>query len=445
MHSSPLAGSGENVTGNATAAEALLANDRHYVKAVTQLGDRQGVVAATDIVTARGIKLVARGTRIDSNLREKLSAHRLQPMLDHGLAAENPVTAESLARWTTRTIDEQPLWRHFATRSGDPNAMKQSLSRLHLPAPLAFKLTVAREQRPALFEHSVRVALLACYIGLRLGFPEARLQRLQLAALAHDLGELHTDPAILDPGHKVTDAERQFIYVHPITAWLFLRDIPDLPVEVARAVLHHQEKIDGSGYPNGLQGDAIEALARPLMVADTAESVLSRFADHRRLGTLLRLNMRKYDERAVSALHEALSGLPVSEPAAAAAVDPQPRLQALAALLSSWSAFRGAVGHATGTALQLDFLDARMRNLHSVLLQFGFDPDSFDALATLAQEDREVAAELALVIDELGFQLADMAREIDRREAGIRSALGDAGQIGFDDWRMTLRNTLPNA
>ena len=53
------------------------------------------------------------------------------------------------------------------------------------------------------------------------------------------------------------------------------------------------------------------------------------------------------------------------------------------------------------------------------------------------------AAELALVIDELRFQLADMAREIDRNEAGIRIALGDVEQIGFEEWRLILRNTLP--
>jgi hypothetical protein len=363
-------------------------------------------------------------------------------LLDFALTAEDPVTPDSLARWTTRTVNEKPLWRHFAVRSGDPNAMRQSLSRVNLPAALAFKLTVAREQRPALFEHSVLVALLSYYIGHRLGLPEARLQRLQLAALAHDLGELHTDPAILDPGHRVSDAERQFIYVHPITAYLFLRDIPDFPAEIARTVLHHQEKLDGSGYPNGLQGDQIESLALPLMVADTAVSVLSRFADHRRLSALLRLNMRKYDARAVSALHEALSGLPISEPGNTEN-DPQPRLQALAELLSSWSEFRTAVGQASGTVQQLSFLDARMRNLHSILLQFGFDPDSFDSLVSLAREDREVAAELALVIDEVCFQLADMAREIDRNEAGIRVALGDVEQIGFEEWRMILRNTLP--
>jgi hypothetical protein len=208
--------------------------------------------------------------------------------------------------------------------------------------------------------------------------------------------------------------------------------------------LHHHEKIDGSGYPKGLPGAAIEPIALPLMVADTAESVLSRFSDHRRLSALLRLNRRKYDERSISALHDALVGLPISDTASAPGSDPQPRLRALAQMLIGWQGFRRAVGSGPAQR-ELAFLDARLGNLHSMLLQFGFDPDNFDTLLTLAQEDREVAAELTLVIDELGFQLADMEREIGRREEGIRSALGDVEQITFEDWRTTLRNTLPTA
>jgi len=426
-------------------AEALLASDHHYVAAVTTMGDQQEVVAAEDILSARGIKLVAKGSRIDSRLREKLTGHRLQPSLDCSLSTRDVITPQALARAADQLIGEHDFWRQLANRSGDAQAMRHGLARLKLPPPIAFKLTVARTQRPSLFRHSLRVALLAHYLALRLGYPEKTTHHLLLAALCHDLGEMHTDPAILDPGHRITETERRFVYVHPATGYVLLRDTPGVPPEVARAVRHHHERLDGSGYPAGLQGNQIDRLALPLMVADTAEAVLSRF-DQRRLSTLLRLSQRKYDSKMVTLLHEAT----VAPAAAPADSDDGPesrqnQLASVSRLLAEWNQFRRSIDEKLLQSGQrgLGFLNDRMQNLNSLLYQFGFDPAGFDSLVALAQSDAEVAAELSEVLDELQFQLSEMAREIERRESEIIATLPDTTKIAFADWRSTLRNALP--
>lgn len=426
-------------------AQALLADDRHYVAAVTTMGDQQAVVAAEDILGASGVKLIAKGSQIDSRLREKLSGHQLRPLLDCALSATNCVSAASLAAEADTLIREQPFWRQLAGHSGDAMAMRHGLARLKLPPAIAFKLTVARSQRPLLFAHGLRVALLCHYLALRLGYSEKATANLQLAALCHDLGEMHTDPAILDPGHRISEAERRFVYVHPATGYLILRDIAGIPAEVARAVRHHHERLDGSGYPAGLSAPQIEPLALPLMVADTAEAVLGRCSDHGRLSTLLRLNRRKYDNQCVALLHEAIlaQGGLTKEPETSADVRGQ-QLMALAVLLNEWDHFRQSIDPGLTAPGQpgLGFLHERLRNLNSLLYQFGFDPANFDALNALAESDPEVAAELSQVLDELQFQLADMAREIDRRQDEIRAALPELMQIAFADWRSTLRRTL---
>ena len=428
-----------------TIAEKLLAEDRHYVKAVTSLGDRQVVVATKDISGSHGIKLVAKGTRIDSHLLEKLSGHQLRPNLDNGLAMENSVTPESLAVATGQLIDEQPFWQHLADKSGDSLALRHGLASIKLPEALAFKLTVAREQRPLLFRHTLAVAMVTHYLALRLGLNDRSTHNLLLAALCHDLGEMHTDPAILDPGHRITDDERRFVYVHPATGYVILRDIPGMPPEVARAVFHHHERLDGSGYPNGLKDGQIEALALPLMVAETAASVMSSFADYSRLSTLLRLNQGKYDGKSVALL---LDVIPeqfgwVSE-ISFSSESRRRQLLGFAKLLDEWSSFRQSLDDRQLTSGKpgLGLIQERLHNLKSLLNDFGFDPNSVDALITLAETDPEVATELSQVLDELQFQLAEIAREIDRRGDEISASLPEPLSLAYAGWRATLQKML---
>lgn len=436
----------ERAADSATAAEALLADDRHYVEAVTTMGDQQSVVASEDILSASGIKLVAKGSRIDSRLRDKLTGHQLKPSLDHSLSTRDCVTPRSLVAEAEQLIGEQAFWRQLANHSGDALAIRHGLGRLKLPPSIAFKLTVARTQRPHLFRHSLRVALLCHYLALRLGYSEKATSNLLLAALCHDLGEMHTDPAILDPGHRITDGERRFVYVHPVTGYVILRDTPGVPPEVARAVHHHHERLDGSGYPAGLSGEQIEPLALPLMVADTAEAVMGRFSDNGRLSALLRLNRRKYDSKSVALLHEAILAQGGQARETENTSEQRRRqLTGLASLLADWGSFRRSIPPELTTPGKpgLGFLHERLQNLNSLLYQFGFDPAGFDTLITLAESDAEVAAELSQVLDELQFQLAEMAREIVRRESEIVEALPDVMQFAaFSDWQLTLQKTL---
>lgn len=424
------------------AAQSVLAEDRHYLDAVVRLGDSHEVETAEDIVESHGIKLLPKGTRIDSSILDKLLGHRLRDPIDRHLTVTNSVSPTSLSRDVSAIINSDIWWMRMSERSGDLIGIRNGLADLDLPAALCFKLTVAREQRPALYQHSLRVSLLAHYLALRLGLSAADTNRLLLAALFHDVGELHTDPQLLAPAHRISDQERRFIYVHPITGYMVLRQISGVDPMATKAVLHHQERLDGSGYPYGLRSDAISPLARILTVADVAESVLARFTDHRRLRTLLRFNPLKYDTHAVAALHELLTPGQVSygdrqnvSPSALGN-----RLAVIAGLLSGWTRVRRTMqndGPPHGET-ELTFLFERLHGLNTTLLQFGFDPDSFGILLSLAEEDPEIAAELTAVLDETRFQLAEMSQEIDRREASGQLKLAPGLIDVFTDWRKSL-------
>jgi len=134
---------------------------------------------------------------------------------------------------------------------------------------------LAMEMRdPYTAGHQSRVAEIAVAIGKEMGWPENRLQGLRVAAQVHDIGKISIPAEILTKPGRYTVPERIMVQVHPETAYTILKDIP-FAWPIADIVRQHHEKIDGSGYPFGLRGDAILPEAKILAVADIVEAMAS--------------------------------------------------------------------------------------------------------------------------------------------------------------------------
>ncbi|MEN6358403.1 MAG: HD domain-containing phosphohydrolase [Armatimonadota bacterium] len=121
---------------------------------------------------------------------------------------------------------------------------------------------------------SANMAELCLEIGREMGFTEDRLNTLELAAYIHDVGKISTPDSVLAKTGKLSDDEWVDILKHPGMGADFLAGIDEL-AEVAAIVRHHHEHVDGSGYPDGLMGDAIPLLARVLSIADSYEAMIS--------------------------------------------------------------------------------------------------------------------------------------------------------------------------
>ena len=421
-------------------AQSLIDDAPNYVEAVSAMTESHEISAIADIVSQSGIKLVARGTKIDEHLREKIAGHRLSgTTLEKSLSIAGGVTAESLAKDVGRLIDDEAWFTLLAVQSGDPAAMHHGASRLSIHPQILFRLTVAREQRPELYRHTLCVVLISHYLALRLSLKQVSIDRVLVAALCHDLGELYTDPAILAPGYRVTDEQRRFIYVHPVTGWLIVRELPGICPEISKAIIQHQERLDGSGYPLGIRGDAIGQAGRILAAADISASIMMKFHDHRRLSTLLRLNGNKYDRKVVDLLHLAFNPKAPSSAKLESDVLKQ-RFIDFAELLEGWSQLRADAR--TSQTVPVKFLTERMYNLRTVILAFGFDPDSLEIPLQLAAEDATIATELAAVVDELQFQLNDLGREIDRRAADWEDTLSPLAAVALTEWKQKLVRCL---
>lgn len=122
--------------------------------------------------------------------------------------------------------------------------------------------------------HQRRVADLAYAIALEMNLEESRLTGLRMASTIHDLGKISIPSEILTKPTKLTYIEFEIVKTHAQAGYDILKDI-DFPWPIARIVHEHHERMDGSGYPNGLKGEDILLESKILTVADVVEAMVS--------------------------------------------------------------------------------------------------------------------------------------------------------------------------
>jgi len=111
-------------------------------------------------------------------------------------------------------------------------------------------------------------------IATEMNLPIDRIDGIRMAAAIHDLGKISVPAEILSKPTKLTNLEFMLIKTHSQSGYDILKDI-EFPWPVARIVLEHHERMNGSGYPNGLTGDNILMESRILAVADVVEAIAS--------------------------------------------------------------------------------------------------------------------------------------------------------------------------
>ncbi len=122
--------------------------------------------------------------------------------------------------------------------------------------------------------HQRRVAHLATTLARELRLPADRIEGLNLASVVHDFGKLQIPAEMLNKPGRLSELELKFIRQHPVTGHEILKSI-NFPWPIAQTVLQHHERLDGSGYPNGLKEGEILLEAKILAVADVVEAIMS--------------------------------------------------------------------------------------------------------------------------------------------------------------------------
>ncbi len=173
--------------------------------------------------------------------------------------------------------------------------------------------SMAEKRDPYTAGHQQRVAKLACAIGRQMGLESDAMEGLEVAGILHDIGKIYVPAEILSKPTRLSHMEMGIMKTHSEVGYEILREVA-FPWPVARAVMEHHERMDGSGYPGGLKGPDICREARILSVADVVEAMSSHRPYRASLGLSAALSEisdgrgRRYDADAVDACLELMNG-----------------------------------------------------------------------------------------------------------------------------------------
>lgn len=146
--------------------------------------------------------------------------------------------------------------------------------RRSLEGTVAAMAATVESRDPYTAGHQRRVAQLATAIAEEMVLPEKIVEGIRFGAVIHDLGKIQVPAELLAKPTRLTRYEFELIKVHPEVGYEIMKDI-DFPWPVAEMIRQHHERLDGSGYPQGLKNEEIFIEARVLTVADVVEAMAS--------------------------------------------------------------------------------------------------------------------------------------------------------------------------
>lgn len=234
---------------------------------ITKYGQKIDVEIATDEIfydgKSAGISIVRDITerrRAEENIRE--ARDELEERIK-----ERTVELERI---------NKQMRREIAEREKAEGELKVSFKKLRKTLDgIVHAMAIVGEARdPYTAGHQRRVAELAAAVAEQMGLEFDKIEGIRIAGLLHDIGKISVPSEILSRPGRLTEIEFSFIKSHPQVGYDVLKGI-EFPWPIAEIVLQHHERIDGSGYPRGLQGDEILIEAKILGVADVVEAMSS--------------------------------------------------------------------------------------------------------------------------------------------------------------------------
>ena len=395
----------------------------HYLDRVVAVAETAGVEATEDIISGSGLKLLAKGARIDAHTRERLLQHKLRKPLESSLrVVEAAGRRPTIDRVAAALIERYPLLGALCREHAA--VLLPLLKQLPLSTSVTSMLSVFAEQGDRKHDHAVGVALLAG--ALAQGLPEGRgagLQHLIVGGLVHDAGELYIDPAILQSPVRLNTEQWRHVAAHPVIAARVLREMPGAGPAVADAVLCHHERLDGFGYPRGLAGATLPMPGQLLAAAEMLMGIIE--ADRgagEQASVALKLIPGEFNRHVMDRVTRVAAGLHASDEAAAARLpmgldDLARRAGTLGATMHQLLDLRADIEARTAKrspavrALMAQALE-RCRCIRLAFSSTGLDMHDPGSLREhLAQMDPRVQFEISIVIREIEWRLREIKRE----------------------------------
>ena len=214
------------------------------------------------------------------NMRRVLDSEARSVAFDFAVLRRDGVTIDVGMNGARATHEGRPaiigLLQDISEKKRDDEKIQCYIEQLKTAFMSTVKVAMSLSEMrdPYTSGHERRVGELAAAIGAELGFDALRIEGLRVAGYLHDIGKITIPAEMLSKPAKLSPIEFQLIQAHPRAGYEALKSIA-FPWPVAEVALQHHERLDGSGYPQGLKGEAILLEARILAVADVIEAMAS--------------------------------------------------------------------------------------------------------------------------------------------------------------------------
>jgi PAS domain S-box-containing protein len=238
--------------------------------------------SAEDLIGTDPLVWIAEADRdvVAENLRRLIVGEAQSALLDFGVLRRDGVVIQVGANAARATHEGRPAVIGLLQDISEKKRAEQEINRYVAQLKVAFMSTVevattlGEMRDPYTAGHQRRVAEIAVALGTELGFDAHRQEGLRVAGYLHDIGKITIPAEILSKPGKLSAIEFQLIQGHAQASYDVLKTV-DFPWPVAEVGLQHHERMNGSGYPQGLKGEAILIEARIIAVADVVEAMAS--------------------------------------------------------------------------------------------------------------------------------------------------------------------------
>lgn len=419
-------------------------SEDHYLKAVTDLSDSHKIVAACDIYSQTGIKLIAAGIQINSRMYDRLVQHKLLPPLDNAVSMENVLNSEKILADVLKLVELNNSLKLATDVVRQRDSYNKIIQNIKLPKPLAFKLTVAKEKFPNIYQRSLLIMLICVYLAHCEGMSFQEKGWIAIAALFHDIGLLHIDPKLLEPTHVMNTPERRHLYTHPLSAYMILREFPELPVVIADAVLEHHERMDGNGYPRGLKGKKISRYGQILGIS---ELISKAFESNKhkvswaKLKVMLKMNSKQYGSgliRHLDIFHDQAVDVQSKE------IESEHIIDQMYLIAKLFSDFNDLSDQQSSNPIY-EFAQNRLAELRLALFSAGIDPRDPESMKQMFIDDPECIAEFAPIIDETIWQFKTLLLEVSRQWPETTELTNDMMNNHDNSWFDQMKLVLNSA
>ncbi|MDQ1920815.1 HD-GYP domain-containing protein [Massilia pseudoviolaceinigra] len=416
--------------------------NQHYLNKLMKLTEVMDVAASEDIVDVRGMKLVAKGTKLTRAQQDTLGGHKLKKTLESSLSAEGGADNHLILETAKRILDTSvPINRILGPNAGRGISPQTLLANMHFGHAMRMMITLTDRENPRALEHSVTVSLLSIGMAKKLQLSNDDQMAAALAGLLHDVGELYIDPAYLKPGKRLLPHEWAHLVIHPRIGQVLITELESYPVSVARAVSEHHERLDGTGYPRQSAGGMISGPGLAVSVAEMLAGVLHKDYPLERAELALKIIPGEHPHHFLSAISGALRNQPANRPIAPSRPDENDD-EAIARLLSriadSLQAGQQMLGEETLRSPRVWALIeralARIRNIERAFISTGLDAYLKNNHGLHDHDDGTLQFEKAVATREITWRLRDIARDLALNTADVatdRDML--AGLIGLLD------------